>query len=522
MGECLKIIRVEDGGLSEIVNVWLDITKGRDFPAGSVVVLASASHLTLHGEGGYIPDLATEFTRIEKKFRGGGVICFPGVPVLGGGGGGVTDPFCIRSLFELEGWLRASQDPYPRETWSLFTKLMGDLGSGGHQAPHTGKHRLPDSLKNFGQGEKTWVSEGWTNLPNGVQPFLMEHESQTVCSLISELNGMFNLDLCKEPGFDRLTDSEPAAAKPRILMIGASHVVREGEILADRGYEVTLVSKPGWRATKGSVAEMVEKVKEALCNISPHDVVVVQLLDNTSYLARSDEGGDLPIRRYVDGAFHIEGDLILAGKDRQFMTFQNLEPLLRLLEGWSVFLLTPMPRFLREACCDELEHAPNRYSPGFEEGLRKNLADFRSNHKDFLFTKGFRGFKVIDPSPVLHNITGEFNIWGEDPVHSLMEGYEKVVDLLEKEIESKTTGRKRPASETAEGQVKMPRTEVPRASWIEGSSLTAKRNDVGGRRGRGGGGSYRGGGGGYSGDDWGFIPRGRGGRGRFFPPHGRF
>jgi hypothetical protein len=85
MGECLKIVRVEDGGLGEIVNIWLDITKGRDFPAGSVVVLASASHLTLHGVGGYVPDLAVEFNKIEKKFRGG-VICVPGVPVLGGGG----------------------------------------------------------------------------------------------------------------------------------------------------------------------------------------------------------------------------------------------------------------------------------------------------------------------------------------------------------------------------------------------------------------------------------------------------
>jgi hypothetical protein len=400
---------------------------------------------------------------------------------------------------------------------------MGNLGVGGHQAPHTGKHRLPDSLKDLYKGEKTWISEGWTNLPNGVQPFQKEQESEIVCSLISELNGLFNLDLCKEPGFDRLTDSEPVAAKPRILMIGASHVVREAEILADRGYEVTLVSKPGWRATKGSVAEMVEKVKEALCNISPHDIVVVQLLDNTSYLARSDEGGDLPIRRYVDGAFHIEGDLILAGKDRQFMTFQNLEPLLRLLEGWSVFLLTPMPRFLREACCDELEHAPNRYSPGFEEGLRKNLAEFRSNHKDFLFTKGFRGFKVIDPSPVLPNITGDFDIWGDDPVHPLPEGYEKVVDLLEKEIEAKAAGTKRPASEGSGGPAKKPRTEVPRASWIEGSSLTAKRNDIGGGgRGRGGGGGFRGGGFYSGGGGRGFPPRGRGGRGRFFPPHGRY
>jgi hypothetical protein len=77
-----------------------------------------------------------------------------------------------------------------------------------------------------------------------------------------------------------------------------------------------------------------------------------------------------------------------------------------------------MPRYLRESCCDELEHAPNRYTPGFEDGLRKALSEFRTNHKDFIFTRGLRGFKVIDPSPVLPNITGDFNIWGEDPAAS--------------------------------------------------------------------------------------------------------
>jgi len=117
--------------------------------------------------------------------------------------------------------------------------------------------------------------------------------------------------------------------------------------------------------------------------------------------------------------------------------------------------------------------------PGFEEGLRKNLPEFRSNHKDFLFTRGFRGFKVIDPSPALPNIAGESNIWGDDPVHSLTEGYERVVDLLEKEILMRSAaGSKKTASDSAGGQVKKPRMEVYRPSWIEGSSLTAKRNDV--------------------------------------------
>jgi hypothetical protein len=49
------------------------------------------------------------------------------------------------------------------------------------------------------------------------------------------------------------------------------------------------------------------------------------------------------------------------------------------------------------------------------------------------------------------------------------------------------------------------------------------KRDVGGNRGRGGGGGYRDGGAGHfnNGGGRGFFPRGRGGRGRFFPPHGR-
>ena len=72
MGECLKIVRVEDGSLQEIVSTWMGVTRGRDFPTGSVVVLCSVSHLLMRGVGGYIKDLAQEFDRIQKTFRGGG------------------------------------------------------------------------------------------------------------------------------------------------------------------------------------------------------------------------------------------------------------------------------------------------------------------------------------------------------------------------------------------------------------------------------------------------------------------
>ncbi len=53
--------------------------------------------------------------------------------------------------------------------------------------------------------------------------------------LISELNGIFNLGLGSELGFDRMGDCESAPEKPIVLMTGWSHIIREGNILADRG-----------------------------------------------------------------------------------------------------------------------------------------------------------------------------------------------------------------------------------------------------------------------------------------------
>jgi hypothetical protein len=42
-GECLKIIRIEKM-LGEIVGCFLDFIKGRELPAGSTVVIFSATH----------------------------------------------------------------------------------------------------------------------------------------------------------------------------------------------------------------------------------------------------------------------------------------------------------------------------------------------------------------------------------------------------------------------------------------------------------------------------------------------
>jgi len=57
---------------------------------------------------------------------------------------------------------------------------------------------------------------------------------------------------------------------------------------------------------------MKENLAKALEDMSPRHVIVVQCLDNTMYMARTEEGGDLPVRQFFNGEYHVEGELILA------------------------------------------------------------------------------------------------------------------------------------------------------------------------------------------------------------------
>ena len=99
------------------------------------------------------------------------------------------------------------------------------------------------------------------------------------------------------------------------------------------------------------------------------------------------------MRKYVNGEYHVEGDLVLATRERQALMLDNLEPLLRVLRHRKVILVTPMLRYLYESCCGREDHAPNRMEDGFEEELRRSLGEFRLNIKNFS-SSGTTGSKL--------------------------------------------------------------------------------------------------------------------------------
>jgi hypothetical protein len=484
-GECLKIIRVENGSLSEIVSCFLDLMRGRGVPAGSVILLSSASHLQMMGVAGYMVDLGREFERLGSTF-GGGVIGIPGVPVLLGG---CDDSTAVRSILEAGIWLANSGTQHLRETLKMVATEIKANGKGGVFITEKFRHPMPLSLSNTYE-QRSWVSGGWTT-PRGVLPVTPEIEAKIINCLISELNSLYSLGLGTNPILDRLSKDDSTVRK--VLVIGGSHARREAEIFAERGYDVVACAVGGWRPNKTAIEDMTEKVTEAVAALTEDDIVVIHCFDNVAYMARSEEGGDLPIRRYPTGDFHIEGELVLASKERLFMYFKNCMPFFKLLEKLTVFFLSPLPRHLYVSCCLREDHAPNIKVDGFEEEMRKALQDCRNNYKDFFFTSGLRNVTVLNPgAEVPQEDESGMQLWGPDPVHPLREGYERIVDLIMREDTKNLDKKHRKRSGgSLESAGKRQRFEAPRPKWIGQQNPTPNiqtgGNWMGGQRGRGGG-----------------------------------
>jgi hypothetical protein len=97
-GECLKVFRIEDSSLIELANGFLEAARGFAVPAGSVLVLTSAKHLTWVGAGAYTQDFMAARHRLRAAYRGG-VEVIHGVPILVSGVGDCAGAAAIKDFF---------------------------------------------------------------------------------------------------------------------------------------------------------------------------------------------------------------------------------------------------------------------------------------------------------------------------------------------------------------------------------------------------------------------------------------
>ncbi len=486
-GECLKIILIENGSLTELVEVFLGMTRGFDVPAGSVLLLASASCAAAVGTAEY----AAKFVWAAGVLRGafaGGVNVMHGIPFLIGGTKNTT---AIRALAEIQQWVHCTSigtDDIFATRKVFATTLRTDTSSSAHS--HVIK--LPSTQSG---GERvSFVVSGFHNLKSAVDPMAEEDEKVLLVLLLEELNTLYPVNLDTDIVCDRFMEADvfydKTTDRTDLVLIGASHLANIAKHLENEKWKVTDLTKPGWLINKDTVEEMMATVTDTAAGVNLESaVVILQLFDSSVYLVNKSDGEKRLPRKDRHGTYHIEGSLVVADKSTVKDLVQQLVPLLKLLGNSRKILLTPLARYWVAPCCSSDDHHINYNTPSYLSALGDAVHALRDHIRDCLFTRRIPNFWILCPNRMIgvgqrkqvpsdEEAAKAAALWGNNPVHPTAAAYRCMADCLISDIqneEAKYTNPSRPIR-----ALKRPKVDLSqeRDNWVTGCSAAAPRRDI--------------------------------------------
>jgi hypothetical protein len=452
-GDCLKIFRLENCTLSDLVGAFLDATRGYSLPAGSVVVLTSACHLAAVGTAAYVSDFVAARLRLLAAFSGS-IEVIHGVPVLSSG---CTDRALIRGFRDTSQWLTLvfgsgrdisrTRDTFLANTLEVAavsgSPMAPDYGAGSSMTPAADKKKFfsPDPIVYLlpadldGKEKNQTFKSSEQLLPNVILPVPHDVQTEIITTLIGELNEKFSTELASpvsQEDLDMPFDYVEACAGKRFIIIGASHASRLANALEDLELCVVDLSSPGWKLNSDSASNTAGQLEEILAEDNElQNVIVYLMFDNKSYIGINNSGSRREAEKSsVDGKYHIIGDLSIVDRAEFKPIFNLAVPLLRAGGNHQKIIVSPLLRYSSGRCCGDLDHISNFGREGYYTSLGEKLADIRAWIREFSHGKRIKNCKVLCPNRLLEGGGGGdvsrrlASYWRDDPVHLNSEGYQ--------------------------------------------------------------------------------------------------
>ena len=479
-GECLRVVRVEDGSLRDITLALADSIGKAILTSGTVVCLGSASHLASVGTAQYIQDWVRSRWWIRERL-GEATMVLPLAPIPVAG---IQGRSLVRSLIEVTNWfltLESTECILTRNVHNLFLSTYLARGTGEGWANERLCFRLPVSLDSHVYVNT--VSEGWGSRPDGIPPLSQAAEEELVGPLLKVLKNSFGIELCQYPCFER----DMAVVKERVgadlddahyLVLGGSHASRLANSLGSAGAYVDRVTAGGWKVNAANVTSMLEKVG---LTVPRPDYIVLQMLDNSSYFCLSEEGTLSLPAVLDDGRHHIQGQLRLANKEQTIAILKLITPVLKVQPDVKKFLVTCLPRYISATCCGDPLHWNGT---GKAEKLRllSELSQMKRTIRSYLFTEKVPNVTLVDPVQICGANADDAFV---DAVHLTPECYDKLAEHLMESV-SNAGWDNQPTDEPVNKKARL----SSRGGWSRGRGDPARggrgRGNRGGRRGWGG------------------------------------
>ncbi len=475
---------------------FLDLAKGYDMPVGCVVVLSSVSLLARIGTATYAEEVVRAFARIWEAYANS-VSVVHGFPILVRG---LDDETLIRSMLEIELWLsdcdkrRIHSLPSTSEhfisEWLRSNKEHTDTPTHSSTSYATDTHphplRLPHSLHSLEKG--TFVSPGWEDMATSL-PTLQEEEEKKLGIMLEELNEKFALQLDLEPSMDRSSQSASDYRESNsisMILAGSSHSARTLDSIDRDSINLLDAAVPGFRINPNNVAKMASEVCDLAEGTDPKNtVVVIQVLDNSTFYCGKDFGEMSLPKKGKDNRYHEDGELKYMKKQLLRELFTQILELVKAARDCQVVITLPLPRWLLCSCCSDPSHCTNRGEDSFSADMNQALKDIRLWLEDMLSLRKLGNVHLFDPCPAL-GLTGPdmdvdyaMELSGLDPIHPTENGYAALAASLTSFCQE-TIAQAQAAAEakSAHGVATQRPKPVRREAWIDGSQAVAKRQQA--------------------------------------------
>jgi hypothetical protein len=330
-------------------------------------------------------------------------------------------------------------------TKSVLVKSIMKGGGGGGDGDGVHYDRpvtLPISLDEYICEQKT--SPGRPGIPAKLPPWSQADEKTYLDSLISDINREFLAGLDPNPNLSR-SSKRPAmcpalrsGAVEVALIIGGSNARNLAYATSSLGVETYNLATGGWKLTKENIDKILPDLRELLSGLPRGTLIIFFCLDNSSFLAASEEGGLVPISKCVpeDDGYHVVGSLVVAPEKAMQYAIAQLKRAIAECGDFPVFIVTPWTRFVSQPCCMEVGHVTNFQDPDFLSDLLRDL-----NKQKFFLRKSLAPATVLDGIQLVCGDSSSLEKkeqtmragWASDPVHPNGHIYAKMaLNLIEK------------------------------------------------------------------------------------------
>ena len=479
---CVRVIRLELGDIKRLMKLFLSTMRSFAIPPGSIVIVSSATQLATEGIQGYLKSLCEARDMLYEVY-GGEVELLAGPPFLIHG---ADHPGLIRGILEMREWATRAQSSSPslNLSWMCAADMVIELGTGGKQAPYEILYRSYANLDSQGP-MSLWISKGWENMPARARPLPTEAEQRLADILFMELQDKFGLRLAPINVDRSLRERRPPPGPPMntVMVVGSSNAERLAHELAELGHRIIRIKTKGWVPTQEKIKLLEDHVRRA-AEKGEHEATIFMLLDNLYYMGKSMDGTTQRATRYIDGIYHIEGDLVVAPREAQLNILKSIKPILIAAGSRPFIMITPLPRYFIGPCCGEPSHLSNHDSSNFRSGLLRDLETTKETTRRFLFNENIRRSSTFSPAQMAEDWASP-DLW-EDPVHPRKELFSRLAKEIDQVLSRLDTKRKA-FGESSEGDRERPLG----AEWRSGRGIWRlayrgnRGNHYGYRRGHG-------------------------------------